>query len=118
MCGFIGTGVPVFDISKDHGATNMLVTSHKIGQSLARSLDQCSVVLMRGHGATIVGTSVKEAVFKAVYTIINAQRQPIAMQLGEPYYLNEEEARLADELHHDVLDRPWSFWVAKLKRVT
>jgi ribulose-5-phosphate 4-epimerase/fuculose-1-phosphate aldolase len=115
MCGFLGTGVPVFDIGKEHGPTNMLITSHELGQSLVRSLEKNSLVLMRGHGATIVGTSVKEAVYKAVYTNLNAQLQPVAMQMGEPTYLSTEEARLADELHHAVLDRPWNFWVAKVK---
>jgi len=70
-------------------------------------------VLMRGHGATVVGTSLKEAVFRAVYTMVNAQFQPIAMQLGEPIYLAREEAKLADELHHAVLDRPWDYWLQK-----
>jgi HCOMODA/2-hydroxy-3-carboxy-muconic semialdehyde decarboxylase len=68
---------------------------------------------MRGHGATVVGSSVKEAVFRAVYTMVNAQLQPIAMELGEPTYLAPEEANLADELHHAVLDRPWEYWLKK-----
>lgn len=31
------------------------------------------LVLMRGHGATIIGPSVQEAVFRAVYARVNAQ---------------------------------------------
>ena len=113
MCGFLGDGAPVFDIRREHGLTNMLITSGELGQALAASLGPRAVVLMRGHGATVVGTSVKEAVFRAVYATLNAELLPIAMQLGQPTFLDPEEARLADELHHLVLDRPWAHWLEK-----
>ena len=113
MCGFLEAGAPVFDIRKDHGMTNMLITRPHLGRALAASLGDCAVVLMRGHGATVVGTSLKEAVFRAVYTMVNAHLQPIAMGLGEPTYLAPDEARLAEEIHHAVLDRPWGYWLKK-----
>ena len=113
MCGFLAAGAPVFDIRNDHGMTNLLITRAELGRALAATLGNCAVVLMRGHGGTVVGASVKEAVFRAVYTMINARLQPIAMQLGEPTYLAPEEARLADEIHHAVLDRPWDFWLKR-----
>jgi hypothetical protein len=28
-------------------------------------------------------------------------------------FLNLGEARLADELHHAVFDRPWEYWMKK-----
>ena len=114
MCGFMAAGVPVFDIRQEHGMTNMLITSNALGTSLAGALGTAALVLMRGHGATVVGGSVQEAVYRAVYTTINAQQQPIAMQLGEPTYLAPEEAAEADALHHAVLGRPWEFWKRKL----
>lgn len=114
MCGFLATGVPVFDIQHQHGMTNMLIQSSELGRSLASSLGKSALVLMRGHGATIVGSSVKEAVFRAVYITINAHLQPIAMQLGEPKFLDYEEAVKTDELHHAVLNRPWDFWKSRL----
>ncbi|WP_394834640.1 class II aldolase/adducin family protein [Pendulispora rubella] len=113
MCGFLEDGASVFDIRKEHGTTNMLVTSYELGQSLAASLGRRAMVLMRGHGATVVGTSLKEAVFRSVYATLNAQLQTVAMQLGQPTFLNTGEAKLADELHHAVLDRPWEYWVKK-----
>jgi len=33
------------------------------------------------------------------------------MQLGQPTFLDAGEARLADELHHAVLGRPWESWL-------
>jgi HCOMODA/2-hydroxy-3-carboxy-muconic semialdehyde decarboxylase len=113
MCGFLEPGAPIFDIREKHGMTNMLVTSPEIGQTLAATLDDKAVVLMRGHGATVVGTSLREAVFRSVYTMVNAQLQPTALELGEPTYLAPEEARLTDELHHAVLDRPWEYWLRR-----
>ena len=114
MCGFLAAGAPIFDIQQKHGITNMLVQSSELGHSLASSLGKSAVVLMRGHGATIVGGSMKEAVFRAIYTTINAHLQPIAMQLGEPKFLGHEEAVKADELHHAVLSRPWDYWTSRL----
>lgn len=113
MCGFLAGGVPVFDIQHEHGMTNMLVQNSELGRSLAVSLGKSNVVLMRGHGATMVGSSIKEVVFRAIYTTINAKLQPIAMQLGEPKYLDDAEAVKADELHHAILDRPWDYWKSK-----
>jgi len=57
--------------------------------------------------------SVKEAVFLAIYATINAHLQPIAMQLGEPKFLDHEEAIKSNELHHAVLDRPWDYWKSR-----
>ena len=94
--------------------TNMLIQNSELGRSLASALGKSAVVLMRGHGATIVGSSVKEAVFRAIYTTINAHLQPVAMQLGEPKFLDHEEAIKTDELHHAILDRPWDYWKSKL----
>jgi ribulose-5-phosphate 4-epimerase/fuculose-1-phosphate aldolase len=113
MCGFLPPAVPVFDIRHEHGMTNMLVTTPLIGRSLAKALGTTAMVLMRGHGATLVGSSLREAVFRAVYATINAQLQPIAMQLGGPTYLAPEEAAQADELHRFTLNRSWDFWVGE-----
>lgn len=114
MCGFLGEGAPVFDIEDEHGSTNMLITDSARGASLAQALDESSVVLMRGHGATVVGSTIQEAVFRAIYTTINAQLQPIAMQLGNPKFLSFKESLEADELHNDVILRPWEYWKSKL----
>ena len=44
-------------------------------KALAGSLGKCNCVLMRGHGMTVVGESIAEAVFRAVYTEVNARLQ-------------------------------------------
>ena len=115
MCGFLHGGAPVFDIREKYGMTDLLITSSLHGRSLADSLSKSSIVLMRGHGATVVGSSIQEVVFRSVYATTNAQMQPVAMQFGNPCFLSSEEAVLADELHNKVLFRPWDFWKSKLK---
>src|ERR1700748_2687060 len=44
---FLAAGVPVWDIAKDFGVTNMLVADNAKGKSLAATLGDKSVVLMR-----------------------------------------------------------------------
>ncbi len=62
MSGFLGSGVPVFDIREAEGQTDMLISSNKLGDDLAKVLGDHVVVLMRGHGSVAVGKSIQEAV--------------------------------------------------------
>jgi ribulose-5-phosphate 4-epimerase/fuculose-1-phosphate aldolase len=108
---FLAAGAPVWDIRKDFGATDMLVRNAAIGQSLAHTLGDKSVVLMRGHGDVTVGPSVKVAVFRAYYTDVNARLQSQAIALGgEVNYLTPEEGAKADAVNLVVLDRIWGLW--------
>src|SRR3984957_15799993 len=79
---FLAAGVPVWDIRKDFGETDMLVRDTQRGKSLAQTLGDKPVVLMRGHGDVAVGPSVKMAVFRAYYTDVNARLQSQAIALG------------------------------------
>ena len=65
--GFIGDGVPIFDIRKAVGMTDMLVSNADRARALAASLGARSAVLMRGHGVTIVGSTIPIAVGRAIY---------------------------------------------------
>ena len=51
----IGKQVPVWDQRDEFGDTNLLVRKPEEGASLARALGQNNMVLMRRHGATVVG---------------------------------------------------------------
>lgn len=108
---FLGAGAPVWEIRKEFGETNMLVSSAAIGKSLAATLADKSVVLMRGHGDATVGPSVKLAVFRAYYTDVDARLQSQALALGgEVNYLTPAEATKADAVNIQVLDRVWNLW--------
>lgn len=114
MCGFLVQGVPVFDMDDYGFGPDVLVRSCASGMALARCLGNSAVVLMRGHGAAIVGATMEEVVFRAIYTVINAQLQTAAMSLGDSKYLSQAEGELSDAMHKSIMDRSWSFIAAKL----
>jgi ribulose-5-phosphate 4-epimerase/fuculose-1-phosphate aldolase len=107
-CG--GCGVPVFDIRDTAGMTDMLIRTPELGRALAGSLESSPMVLMRGHGATIVGTSIKQVVYRSIYAVQNAELQMEAVKLGEPIYLADEEATKASDAADRVVERPWALW--------
>jgi ribulose-5-phosphate 4-epimerase/fuculose-1-phosphate aldolase len=111
MCGFLGCGVPIFEIRETGGMTDMLIRTAALGKALAASLGDKNVVLMRGHGATMVGDSIPEAVFRAVYATENASIQMQAHQLGdngEVEFLSEEESAKSSRGRN--VPRAWSLW--------
>ena len=108
---FLAAGVPVWDVRKDFGETSMLVENAALGKSLATTLADRPVVLMRGHGDVTVGPTVKMAVFRAYYTDVNAKLQSQAIALGgEPNYLTPGEGEKADKTNFAVIDRIWNLW--------
>jgi HCOMODA/2-hydroxy-3-carboxy-muconic semialdehyde decarboxylase len=116
---FIAEGVPVFDIREKFGATDMLVGNHEKGRELARVLGQKPVCLMRAHGSVAVGPSLKHAVFRAVYTEVNAklQIQATIISGGAPLAaLDEEEGRFADAVNLGVVARPWDLWKMRVSK--
>jgi len=115
MSAFLWPGVPIFEIrSAGRPATDMLVRDAALGQALARSLGAGPVVLMRGHGAVVVGASVPEVVFRSVYTEMNARLQAQAMALGGNItYLDPDEAKRAQASIGGTIGRPWELWKKK-----
>jgi ribulose-5-phosphate 4-epimerase/fuculose-1-phosphate aldolase len=111
MCGFLGCGVPIYEIRDAGGMTDMLVRTAPLGKALAETLGDKTVVLMRGHGATMVGQSIQEAVFRSVYSMDNAVVQMQAQQLaagGEVEFLSLEEAEKSSRGRN--VPRAWSLW--------
>jgi len=114
MSGFLGSGSAHFEIREAGGNTDMLIRSSYLGAALARSLGRHSCVLMRGHGSTVVGASLEQAVYRAIYAEVNAQLQLAAQGLGEITYLNEEEAQLASDMNDGQIPRSWQLWIKRL----
>jgi ribulose-5-phosphate 4-epimerase/fuculose-1-phosphate aldolase len=112
---FLAAGTPVWDIRKDFGETDMLVRDPSRGKSLAETLGDKPVVLMRGHGDVTVGPSVKMAVFRAYYTDVDARLQSQALALGgEVNYLTPGEGAKADLINAAVIDRIWNLWKMRI----
>ena len=114
--GFLGYGAPLFEIRKYAGnATDLLVETPELGKALARSLGKnAAVVLMRGHGDSVVGPTLRDAVFRAYYTEVNARLQLQAITIGGPInFLTKEEAITSSEAMLRAAARPWALWRAK-----
>jgi ribulose-5-phosphate 4-epimerase/fuculose-1-phosphate aldolase len=109
---FIGEGVPVFEIRQAGGATDMLISTPALGRALAQSLGRTSAALMRGHGASVVATSLHVVVAKSYYLNVNARLQLQAMQLSgqRVTYLSADEAKMAAQSY----ERSWDFWKSRL----
>ena len=114
MGAFLWSGTPVFDIRKTRPENDLLVRDKVLGEALAKSLAGCNCVLMRGHGMTIVGDGVPEAVYRAIYTEMNARLQLQATQLEGPIeFLTDEEGRRSTAANRGTLERPWELWKKK-----
>jgi hypothetical protein len=139
-----GTDVPNYDIKKlyqQSDVQSMLVNSERFGSHLAStfskpgssSLDH-NVVLMKNHGFTTVGGSIKQAVYRAVYTHANANVQSNAIMLrnadigisplinelhsgmhGSINYLDEEQVVGCMQMNDSSQDRPWGLWCREVE---
>jgi HCOMODA/2-hydroxy-3-carboxy-muconic semialdehyde decarboxylase len=115
MSGFLYAGAPVFEIRESAGnGSDLLISTPQLGRALAQTLGSRSVVLMRGHGSTVIGGNLREAVFQAIYTELNARLQREALALGEPVFLTDEEAAACVASVSASADRAWDLWLDQI----
>ena len=112
----IGQTVPFWDQQEEFGDTNLLVAKPEEGRSLARALAANAAVLMRHHGATVVGGDLRELVSRSIFMCQNAVYQLQAQQLGTVSPLSPGETRLAGSLNSlpNVVGRTWEYWSQRL----
>ena len=139
-----GNDVPVFDIGTVYTPgeqQDLLVRDSRLGTALASKFSKDdgsqppstapdhAVVLMRGHGYTTHGRDIETAVYRAIYTKVNAGVQTNAMLLRSalPSFAPTVEAKfefepLTDEMCRGCLkmnegtqDKPWKLWEAEVK---
>src|SRR3984957_2891833 len=111
--GFLGLGVPLFEIRKSVGdGTDLMILTPNLGKDLAKKLGKdAAVVLMRGHGDSVVGPSLPNAVFRAYYTEINARQQLAAITIGGPInFMSKAEAITSNDAMLRASARPWALW--------
>jgi HCOMODA/2-hydroxy-3-carboxy-muconic semialdehyde decarboxylase len=116
--GVLGHEVPVWDAGDAFGDTNLLISSDEMGRDFAGALGDRRAALMRGHGSTVVGRTLREAVYTAVYLDVNAQLQAAAIAMGTVKYLTDGEisliqARLGDAEPGEGYDRAWQYWARR-----
>jgi ribulose-5-phosphate 4-epimerase/fuculose-1-phosphate aldolase len=139
-----GQHVPIFDIAEfyeDGEQQDMLVNSIKFGSGLANLYTKAdnpsaqrnespdhTVVLMKHHGFTTLGTNIPEAVYRALYTKTNAGVQTNAIMLQHAcfgsktalerpslVYLNKLEADDCKKMNEGTQDKPWNLWVREVE---
>jgi ribulose-5-phosphate 4-epimerase/fuculose-1-phosphate aldolase len=144
MAGFLGIDVPVFDISgvyEDGEQQDMLIRNARIGTALALSFSKPgienetepipdhTVVLMRRHGYTTHGGDIETAVYRSIYTKINAEALTKAItirsafgsikSLGEATFdlepLTEEMCKGCLKMNEGTQDKPWALWVKEVE---
>jgi len=116
--GFLAEGAPVFDIREKFGMTDMLVGNGEKGVALAQVMGRKDVVLMRAHGSVACGSTLQSAVFRAVYTEVNARIQhwTNALAGGAPIAAVEpEEGRLSDVVNRTAGLRAWELWRSQVR---
>jgi ribulose-5-phosphate 4-epimerase/fuculose-1-phosphate aldolase len=114
QAGFLPPETPVFDVRNVNvEKKGMLVLTPALGQALAKALGNDPVILMRGHGDTVVGASVKEATVRAVYTDMNARAQAGAIALGGTAIALDDRERAVYPAEQQP-DRPWDNFLHRL----
>jgi ribulose-5-phosphate 4-epimerase/fuculose-1-phosphate aldolase len=115
VASVIGAKIPLWDISTKFKDTDMLVRTMDQGRDLAATLGPNTCALMRGHGAVVATSSLKQAVITAIYLKVNAEIQLQAMGIGMPRPLSPGEVKMSTEAQFSslALDRAWEYFCVR-----
>jgi HCOMODA/2-hydroxy-3-carboxy-muconic semialdehyde decarboxylase len=103
-------GVPVFQ------GPGQVETPERAAE-IAELLGSAKAVLLRGHGAVVVGASIPEVCMLALSLEESARLQVEAIKLGEPRYISAQEAeRVARRTFKpSSTQRAWDHYAARVK---
>jgi ribulose-5-phosphate 4-epimerase/fuculose-1-phosphate aldolase len=117
QAGFLPPKTPLFEVrdaNKHQEKRGMLVINADLGRALAKRLGPNPVVLMRGHGDTVVGGSVREATVRTIYTHIDAEAQSAALALRHHITVMNAVELAANATENFDADRPWQNYKQRL----
>ena len=105
----LGDDIPLVD-------SPLSVNTRAMGEKVAATLGRGPAVLLKSHGAVVVGSTLVECFALAAYLEENAYRQYMAMQIGDPYVFSEaEQQSFRERLWTPALFRKtWDHYHAKL----
>ncbi|PYQ75744.1 MAG: class II aldolase family protein [Acidobacteria bacterium] len=105
----LGDDIPLVD-------SPLSVNTRPMGEKVAATLGRGPAVLLKSHGAVVVGSTLVECFALAAYLEENAYRQYMAMQIGDPYVFSEaEQQSFRERLWTPALFRKtWDHYHAKL----
>lgn len=110
LAGFLGVGAAVLNALPTAQDGDAPARAHASGTSVAKALGASCCVLTRGVGITVVGVSLEQAVYRAIYAEMNARIQIQAHLMGSVDYLTLAEARAAEEANDLRLSVFWERW--------
>ena len=112
MSFFLSGGVPIYEIRKYGGMTDLLVRNNALAKGLAETLGDRPVALLRGHGAVVVAEDIPTAVGRSIFLEFNAKVQAEAMALGGTItYVDPAEAKL--RVRPNQYMKGWDIWKRK-----
>jgi len=94
------------------------INQKDLAVELAAALGGDRVVMLKSHGAVVVGADVIEAFVLAIYLEETARRQYLARAIGTPYALTAAEVeKIGGNLRKPhLLKKVWDYHHAKLRR--
>ena len=92
------------------------VNTRPMGERVAATLARGPAVLLKSHGAVVVGSDTVECFALAAYLEENAYRQYMAMQIGDPYVFSEAEREAFRERlwTPNLFRKTWDHYHSKL----
>ena len=86
-----------------------------LGQELAAFVGNGKAALLWRHGAVTAAASISDAFVQAIYLEENAHRQYLALQIGTPQALSEDECAVIGRnlSHPHLLRKVWDYHAAK-----
>jgi L-fuculose-phosphate aldolase len=92
------------------------INQKSLGEELAAALGPHRVVMLKSHGAAVVGADIVEAFVMGIYLEETAKRQYMARALGTPYALTAAEVdKISGNLRKPhLLKKVWDYHRAKL----
>ncbi len=90
-----------------------LIITPERGMELARTLQGQNGVLLRGHGTVVVGTTLEQAVLRAIYLEFEARTQIRSHSAGEPIPYTASESDLFKRTV--AVEHAWHYYVDKFR---
>jgi ribulose-5-phosphate 4-epimerase/fuculose-1-phosphate aldolase len=101
-------GVPLYT------GTGQVESAARAGE-MAKLLGEARALMLRGHGAVVVGQSIREVCMLALFLEESARLQAEAMRLGAPMFMARDEAeKIAKRTFKPAsVERAWEHFAAK-----
>jgi HCOMODA/2-hydroxy-3-carboxy-muconic semialdehyde decarboxylase len=99
-----------------HNQGDLNICTIAQAKGLVQALGRHCLVLLRGHGAVAVGSSIRQVVRRAIIAESNAKQQIQATLLGPVQFLTPSEIEYARRMKPKDPDRAWQLWKQQAMR--